>query len=121
MKITLEKKDKDYLYLAIILLIVGLSITYQVKSARGYNTNIDSIGKLNSKQKKDIGSLKASVGLLNDKTKKLTIQADSLRASEEKYKLNYHAANKKYKDALSSYNNSSDDAKWRLLTEVINE
>lgn len=121
MKITLEKKDKDYLYIALILLIVGLSITYQVRTSRGYNSNMDTIVKINSKQKEAIGSLEKSVNDLNKETKKLTLEADSLQASEERYKLNYHAATKKYKDAMSSYNNSSDDAKWRTLSKVINE
>lgn len=121
MKITLEKSDKDYLYIAMILLLVSLSIFYQVKTAKTHNLDIYVREELNKKQKVDIGTLELSVLALDTKTKELMLEADSLQASEEKYKLNYYAANKKYKDALATYNNASDDDKWRTLTKIINE
>jgi hypothetical protein len=48
------------------------------------------------------------------------LRADSLQASEEKYKLSYYEIEKKLKASLASYSSSNDD-KWRLFTKAINE
>jgi hypothetical protein len=49
------------------------------------------------------------------------LEADSLQASEEKYKLSYYEIEKKLKASLASYSSSNDDDKWRLFTKAINE
>jgi hypothetical protein len=48
------------------------------------------------------------------------LEADSLQASEEKYKLSYYEI-EKLKASLASYSSSNDDDKWRLFTKAINE
>jgi hypothetical protein len=46
------------------------------------------------------------------------LEADSLQASEEKYKLSYYEIEKKLKASLASYSSSNDD-KWRLFTKQL--
>jgi hypothetical protein len=59
------------------------------------------------------------VVVLDNEANKLMLEADSLQASEEKYKLSYYEIEKKLK-ALASYSSSNDDDKWRLF-KAINE
>jgi hypothetical protein len=56
--------------------------------------------------------------VLDNEANKLMLEADSLQASEEKYKLSYYEIEK---SQLASYSSSNDDDKWRLFTKAINE
>jgi hypothetical protein len=55
--------------------------------------------------------------VLDNEANKLMLEADSLQAEEEKYKLSYEIE-KKLKASLASYSSSNDD-KWRLFTKAI--
>jgi hypothetical protein len=121
MKIILEKTDRTYLYIAAVVLIFSMSVMYQVKLSNDYDESIKVKEAINNKQRKDIGTLELSVVTLDKEALKLMLEADSLQASEEKYKLSYYAIDKKLKISLALYSTSDDDVKWRLLTKAINE
>jgi peptidoglycan hydrolase CwlO-like protein len=121
MRLIIEQKEKDYLYIGLIILIIGLSITYQVRTASDFDNSIKEKEKINTQQKGDIGNLEGSVKVLNTKAEKLMLEADSLQASEEKFKQNYYATDKKLKATILFYNKSSDDSKWRALSKAIRE
>ena len=121
MKLIIEPKEKTYLYIGIIILIICLSISYQVRTASDYDDSIKEKEKINKQQKGDINNLEGSVEVLNTKAKELMLEADSLQASEERFKQHYYATDKKLKAAILSYDRSSDDSKWRSLSKAINE
>jgi uncharacterized protein YlxW (UPF0749 family) len=121
MKIITEKSDRVYLYISAIVLIVSFSISYQLKLSDNYSESIRNKEKINSKQRSDINELEQAVRLLDRESEKLMLEADSLQASEEKYKLSYHEINKKLKNSIATYSSSNDDSKWRLFSKAINE
>ena len=121
MNISLQKSDKDYLFAAIILLLIGFSIFFQVRTADNYALELKKKELVNTEQKGVIKTLKVSVKVLDEKAITLMKVADSLQVSENKYKRNYYELNKKFKTSIVAYNNSSPDDKWDAFTEVVNE
>jgi hypothetical protein len=55
--------------------------------------------------------------VLDNEANKLMLEADSLQASEEKYKLSYYEIENL--KLLASYSSSNDDDKWRLFTKQL--
>jgi peptidoglycan hydrolase CwlO-like protein len=121
MRLIIQENDRKYLYIGLIILIICLSVSYQVRTASRHSEVIREKEKINTQQKDDIGNLEGSVEVLNTKAKKLMLEADSLQASEEKFKQNYYATDKKLKSTILSYDRSSDASKWRALSKAIRE
>lgn len=121
MRITLEKSDKDYLFIGIIVLLICCSIFFQVRTSGVYEKQLVERELVNKGQRDAIKTLKGSVKDLDNQAIKLGNKADSLQLSENKYKNNYYELNKKFKSSVSLYNRSSSDDKWRVFTEIINE
>lgn len=121
MQIKLEKTDRDYLYIAIILIIISVSVFIRMNQVDRFNQKIKEKEMVNVSQVKDIKVLKNSVKVLDKKTEKLMLVADSLQASENKFKLNYYALDKKLKSTIALYSKSSNDDKWNAFTKAVNE
>jgi hypothetical protein len=110
-----------YLYLAIVALVLILLSVVHYYRTKELTTRIEARDAINLVHKTKIKELEASVESLQKEKIVVLKKADSLEIQETYYKNRYYATNKKLKELLNDYDNSSDDAKWDAFSGAIKE
>ncbi len=114
--INIRKSREIPIIIAIILL--GL-VLWQWNTTGGLRTDIKDRDRINEQQEVEIKDLNQSIEILKDEKQAVLKRADSFELKEKYYKTKYYVTNKKLKDVLSTYGNSTVDDKNKLFTRSL--
>lgn len=121
MRIIVGREDRKYLYVAGAVLVIIVIYMFQQRAVRDLQSSIKEKAEKNVRDNNKIKSLEGSLKTLSAEVDVLMTKADSLQASEEKYKNSYYATDKNLRAILGIYAGSSDDDKWNAFTKSLHE
>ncbi len=109
----------SYVILIAIILFLGFTTLKQWSSTSGLRADIKKRDRINEQQEVEIEDLTQSIEILKDEKQAVLKRADSFELKEQYYKTRYYVTNKKLKDVLTTYGNSTVDDKNKLFTRSL--
>ena len=109
----------SYVILIAIILFLGFTMLKQWSSTSGLRADIKERDRINEQQEVEIEDLTQSIEILKDEKQAVLKRADSFELKEKYYKTKYYVTNKKLKDVLTTYGNSTVDDKNKLFTRSL--